>query len=435
MSIIDLATGHQPIHNADESIWIVFNGEIYNYQSLERKLTGLGHKLYTTSDTEVIVHAYEEDGEDCVKKLAGIVAFAIWDSSKKQLLLARDRIGVRSLYFWRNDGMMAFASEIKAILSLAFVERKLYLDALYHCLTFLSVPHPETIFDCIHKIQPGQVMIAKPDCEAKKKTYWDLSHNRLDLSPGEKEVVKKTGSLLEDSVKQRMIADVPVGAFLSGGIDSSTVVALMSQLSDERVRTFSIGYEGVERLDELADARFIAEHFETQHKKTYIDNADLVKLLPKLVYHQDEPIADPVCIPILCPAEMASEQSVPFVQVGEGSDELFCGYPAYVSYLRSHLSFFGPYSRLPGPVKKVTSLAFRSFAKHSYTTKKIGERLETSAQGKNLPPRIKVFGEEKKRILSQSASQGTASLNSSLIRQTTIHVQTPRHAQEADVFL
>ncbi len=349
LSIIDLITGKQPIFNEDKSIVIVFNGEIYNFKELREELERRGHRFYTNTDTEVIVHAYEEYGYDCVKKFNGMFAFAIWNSEKKELFLARDRIGIKPLYYTLLDGHLFFASEIKSILEYEEVKREVDKVALANYFALRYVPAPRTMFRGIYKLEPGCYLVVK-DGKISKTRYWDLVYS--PVKEDEEAIARKVFKMLKESVRRRLIADVPLGAFLSGGIDSSTIVALMSQLMDDPVKTFSVGFEGA-KYDETPYARIIAEEFGTDHHEMFVD-IDQIDLLPKIIYHFDEPVADPAAIPTLLISELARKK-VKVVLTGEGGDEAFGGYEKYLHEYRM-------YNRL-SKLSKVTKLLSSSVAK------------------------------------------------------------------------
>jgi asparagine synthase (glutamine-hydrolysing) len=263
LSIIDLAKGHQPLSNEDGTVWIVFNGEIYNFQELRPALVAQGHRFRTDSDTEVILHLYEQKGADCLQELRGMFAFAIWDARARTLFLARDRIGKKPMCYRVEKNRILFASEIKSILQAAGVPRELSLEALHHYLTYQYVPHPVTMFSGIAKLPPGHYLTWK-DGRAEVREYWRPTCRPEPLK--EAECVARVRELLTESVRLRLISDVPLGAFLSGGMDSSIVVGLMSKLSNAPVKTFSIGF-AEKRYDELDYARAVARHFKTDHQE------------------------------------------------------------------------------------------------------------------------------------------------------------------------
>ncbi|MBI4744689.1 MAG: asparagine synthase (glutamine-hydrolyzing) [Actinobacteria bacterium] len=336
LSIIDLSeSAGQPMSNEDDAVWIVFNGEIYNHSEIRAELEKAGHFFKTDhSDTEVILHSYEEWELDCVHRFRGMFAFAIFDRNKKRLLLVRDRIGIKPLYYTKVNGSFIFASEIKSLLSLPEVKREVNEEAFYHYLSFLTTPAPSTLFKNIYKLPAGHMFLVDEHGSCEMKEYWDVFTNVSPTNESEEIIAGNILDSLRESIKYRMVSDVPFGVFLSGGIDSSTNVALMTELMDRPVDSFSIGFKDQEKYNEFQYARQVAKEFKTNHKEILIDVNDLIEFLPKLVYYQDEPIADPVCVPLYYLAKLAKDNGVTVCQVGEGSDELFCGYPYWGSVLR-----------------------------------------------------------------------------------------------------
>jgi len=324
LSIIDIAGGHQPIHNEDESVWVIFNGEIYNFLNLKEQLESEGHRFYTQSDTEVIVHLYEEFGDSFVKKLRGMFAIAIFDKKNRKLILARDRVGKKPLYYALHNNVLLFASEIKSMLQYEEIERKINYEALKYFLTFRYVPGPITMFEGIKKLQPGHILIFK-NGKIEISKYWDISFTQI-LDEPEEHIIKKLTELIKESVRIRLISEVPLGAYLSGGTDSSTIVSMMSSFMDEPVKTFSVGF-GDERFDELKYSKIVAEEFGTDHHEFIVDPSN-VEVLPKIAWHFDEPIADPAAIPTYLLSELAKKY-VTVVLTGEGGDEIFAGYEHY----------------------------------------------------------------------------------------------------------
>jgi len=322
LSIIDLSElGKQPMCNEDGTIWVIFNGEIYNFKEL-RGILENKHKFVSNSDTETIIHAYEEYGNAFVKKLRGMFALAIWDTKRKKLILARDRLGKKPLYYHYANNRFIFASEIKAILQDESIERKVSPSALYSYLTYRFSPGNFTMFEGIMKLQPGHLLIFEKS-EITVEPYWDIEYSQKNDSV--ENYCKNIMSLLEESVRLRMISDVPLGAYLSGGLDSSAIVALMSQ-SGERVRTFSVGF-GNSNLSELKYANIVAKKFGTEHHELDVDMNSL-DVLPRIVWHLDEPLADASCIPLFLMSELTNKY-VKVILSGEGSDEIFAGYDKY----------------------------------------------------------------------------------------------------------
>ncbi len=336
LSILDLSSaGRQPMSDDSGTVWIVYNGEVYNFLELRRELEDKGYTFRTRTDTEVLIYLYREYGRDFVHRLRGMFAFGIWDETRRELFLVRDRIGIKPLYYTSFNGQFVFASEIKAILEHPDVRREVDEDAFYHYLSFLTTPAPSTLFKGIYKLTAGHSLTVSENGSIEPEEYWDVFDNVTPLhNKPESFYAQSILETLREAVKYRMVSDVPVGVFLSGGLDSSTNTALFSEFSDGPVRTFSIGYEGQELYNEFQYARKVAELFNTDHHEVIIDVNDLVDFLPKLIFHQDEPIADAVCVPIYFVSKLARDNGVIVCQVGEGSDELFCGYPVWGEILK-----------------------------------------------------------------------------------------------------
>lgn len=341
LSIVDVAGGHQPLSNEDGTIWITYNGEIYNHSELRKPLEQKGHRYQTKTDTETVVHLYEEKGVACLEDLRGMFAFAIWDETKQRLFLARDRVGIKPLYYTIADGQLIFGSEIKSILQRKSVTRQINPDALYHYLTFVTTPAPLTLFKDIYKLPPGHFLVIEADGQLKCEQYWDaIVPNSNGAVHPEEYYVERIRELLRESIRYRMMSDVPFGVLLSGGIDSSLNVALMAELMDRPVDTFSVGFKSDPRYNELDYARQVVKEFGANHHEVMIDWPDLIEYMPKLIHHQDEPIADPVCVPLYYVSKLVRDSGVTVVQVGEGSDELFCGYEHYYSTLQRYQTYW-----------------------------------------------------------------------------------------------
>ena len=356
LSIIDLsAAGHQPMHGCDERTWLVFNGEIYNHALLRAGLEARGHKYSSRTDSETILHLYEDRGLDFIHDLEGDYAIALWDAGKQQLVLVRDRIGVKPLYFYHKDGRFIFASEIKAILQHPAVTPDIDEQSLYHYLTFLTTPAPTTLFRDIQKLPAGHVLTLKRDGVLNIRQYWDALPPPQPAIRDESEHCDEILRLLRDSIRKRMMSDVPFGVFLSGGVDSSANVALMSELMSRPVETFTVGFSDAEYLNELHSARRIANQFGTNHHEVIISEKEMQEFLPGLVFHQDEPIADPVCVPLYYVSQLARDSGTIVVQVGEGSDEIFSGYDNYVRHLRIYESFWRHAETLPRALRRAVS--------------------------------------------------------------------------------
>lgn len=326
LSIIDLKTGHQPIRNEDGSVWVVLNGEIYNFRELRKESQSRGHAYYTTSDTEVIVHLYEDYGEKCVEKLRGMFSFALWDGKRQVLLLARDRLGIKPLYYSLSGGRLVFASELKAILPIDGIERNINWNAANHLFTFLTTPASESIIEGIHKLEPAHILTLSSEGRLRKEKYWAVTF-KPDHGLTEEDCKERLRELLDESVKLHLESDVPVGAFLSGGIDSSSVVAMMMKHVREKVKTFSIGFEE-EPFNEAGFARLVARELGTEHHETIVQ-PDVWQFIDELVWHLDEPFGDCSAIPTYMVSKAAAKH-VKVVLSGDGGDELFAGYDKYV---------------------------------------------------------------------------------------------------------
>ena len=329
LSIIDVEGGHQPIANEDKSIWCVCNGEIYNFRELRAELKSLGHRFQTASDTEVLVHLYEQYGDDFVSRLNGMFGFAIWDAARKRLLLARDRLGIKPVYYFRDRERLVFASEAKAILEVPGMSAELAPEALFDYLTLGYVPCPHSMFRGIQKLPPASMMVIEGRA-CRIVQYWRLPEG-VDDSMSDSDWAQALLASMEKSVVSQMVSDVPLGAFLSGGIDSSAVVALMSRNSDQPVKTYSIGFDGSTGgsfYNELPYARQVSDQFSTDHQEIIV-NPDVVSLLPGLIWHLDEPIADAAFVTTYLVSEFA-RRSVTVILSGVGGDELFGGYRRYL---------------------------------------------------------------------------------------------------------
>ncbi len=328
LSIIDLSTGQQPIHNEDESVWLVFNGEIYNYRELRTELEKAGHQFYTASDTETIVHAYEQWGEECFRRLRGMFGVAIWDRRSRTLLLARDRAGIKPLHYAEHGGRLFFGSELKSLLT-AGVDGALDLESLDHYLSFLYTPRDKAIFKGVNKLPPGH-LLRWHDGKASVRAFWQMDA-RESFRGTAIDAASELRRIMADAVRSHMVSDVPLGAFLSGGVDSSAVVGFMAEASDRPVKTFSIGFDDPE-FDELEHARLVAKHFGTEHHE-FVVQPDALGILPQIIEHFDEPFADSSAIPTWYVSEIARKH-VTVVLSGDGGDELFGGYDRYLPHPR-----------------------------------------------------------------------------------------------------
>ena len=329
LSIIDLAGGRQPIHNETSTVWVVFNGEIYNYQELRADLEARGHRFSTSSDTESIVHAYEEWGEAAFGRFRGMFGIALWDQPRRTLLLARDRAGIKPLHYVERAGRLYFGSEIKSLIAAGAVDLRLNLNALDHYLAFLYTPRDASIFEGVCKLPPGHYLRWR-DGGAEVRQYWQIGATE-SFRGTEQEAAEALRHVLADAVRSHMVSDVPLGAFLSGGVDSSAVVGLMAEASPRPVQTFSIGFDEP-RFDELDHARTVARHFGTDHHE-FLVRPDGLSILDTLVSHFDEPFADSSAIPTWYVSEIA-RRHVTVVLSGDGGDELFGGYDRYLPHRR-----------------------------------------------------------------------------------------------------
>ncbi|MBK7993203.1 MAG: asparagine synthase (glutamine-hydrolyzing) [Blastocatellia bacterium] len=362
LSIVDLsAAGQQPMPNEDNTIWISFNGEIYNHRRLRKELVDKGHIYFSETDTETLVHLYEERGLDFVDALEGMFAISIWDSNKERLVLVRDRLGVKPLYYMQLPGQLLFASEIKSLLAHPAVTRDINEEALYHYLTFLTTPAPQTLFRGIEKLPPGHMLVCDRNGTIKVSSYWDAIVPSPTEKYSEEFCVERIRLLLTQAVEKRMMSDVPFGVFLSGGVDSSANVALMARMTD-KVRTFTVGFKDADGFNELEYARQISQIFATDHHEVMIGPEDVVNFLPDLIFHQDEPIADPVCVPLYYVSKLARENDTIVVQVGEGSDEIFSGYSSYIDYLNIYEKVWQKLERLPRVLRRGMGMMLSPFA-------------------------------------------------------------------------
>ncbi len=405
LSIIDLSTGNQPIHNEDRSVWTVFNGELYNYQELREQLEQRGHSFYTQSDTEVIVHLYEEHGREFAKDLAGMFAIAVWDARRRELVLARDRLGIKPLYYSVDSERVVFASEIKAILADG-VDREIDLQALHDYLSLNYVPGPASIFSAVRKLPPGHTLT----CSERGVTaapYWTLDCATVaDDARTEDSYSEELHALLKTVVKQHLLSDVPLGVFLSGGLDSSSLVALMRQVSSQPIRTFSIGFEE-QSYDELDSARRVAREFETDHHELVV-RPKAADLLPDLVRHFDEPFADSSAIPVYCVSRLAREH-VKVALSGEGGDEVFAGYETYAAHRIAEL-----YKRLPRILSRTAIPAVIRRLPVSHRRVSFDYKARRFLDGAFLPPADALYGwkviftEEAKAALYANGADGLA---------------------------
>lgn len=355
LSIVDLsAAGHQPMCNEDGSIWIVFNGEIYNHAELRADLERRGHRYRSATDTETLLHLYEEEGEAMLPRLHGMFAFAIWDDRRQRLFAARDRIGIKPFYYMQSDGRFLFASEIKALAQHPSVELDVDETALYHYLTFMTTPAPRTLFRGISKLPAGHSLVLTAAGECTVESWWDVA-SAPKPEPGSlaspDACAERIAELLQDAVRERLMADVPFGVLLSGGVDSTALTGLVRRLHGGALRTFSVGFTDAPELNELDHARLAAEHFETEHHEIVVNPEDVLRYIPELIHAQDEPLADWVCVPLHYVCRLVRDTGTVVGLVGEGSDEQFAGYAHYHRYARLDRGLWSAYNRLPRAVR------------------------------------------------------------------------------------
>ena len=373
LSIIDISpAGHQPMSNEDGSIWIVFNGEIYNFEELRMELQGKGHVFTSHTDTETIIHLYEEEDTDCLNRLRGMFAFAIWDSTKQRLFIARDRVGKKPLVYAVTDDAIIFASEIKALLQDPSVTAEVDCEALHHYLTYQYVPSPWTMFKGIRKLPPAHSLVVEQE-KITTRQYWQLSYAQKLTLPTLGDYVEQFMDVFTEAVKIRLRSDVPLGAFLSGGIDSSATVAVMSQLTNRAIKTFSIGFD-VSEYNETTFAAMVAKKFNTDHTE-FIVNPDAISILPKLVWHYNEPFADSSAIPTYYVSKLTREH-VTVALNGDGGDESFAGYERYIAD-----KLAGYYEKIPCIAREHIIKRCLSFIPHQENRNSFFRRLKRFVNG------------------------------------------------------
>lgn len=343
LSIIDLVTGHQPIHNEDETVWVVLNGEIYNFPELKERLENKGHRFYTRSDTEVLVHLYEDLGENLFAEINGMFGLAIWDEKKNKIILARDRLGKKPLHYVYDGKTLYFASEIKSLLKLPELTAEVDLNALDLYLTYECVPAPYTIYKNIHKLMPGHYLVLSDDGMTIDK-YWKLNCD-LTIRMKETELVEELIERFREAVRMRLISDVPLGVFLSGGIDSSSIVAMMREIGVADIKTFNVAFEE-SSFDESTHARKVADYFDTDHYEMVLNPNEMINLIPEIANFLDEPLGDASIIPTYQLSKF-TRQHVTVTLGGDGGDELFAGYPTYQAHKLSRY-----YLKIPGFLRR-----------------------------------------------------------------------------------
>jgi asparagine synthase (glutamine-hydrolysing) len=434
LSIIDLsAAGHQPMHGCDNRTWLVFNGEIYNHAELRAGLEQRGHQYSSRTDSETILHLYEEIGLDFVNEIEGDYAIALWDSNRERLVLVRDRVGVKPLYYYFKDGRLLFASEIKAIIQHPAVTPDIDDQSLYHYLTFLTTPAPKTLFQDIHKLPAGHMLTLTRDGQLDIKRYWDALPPIHESVRRDEEHQAEILRLLRDSIRKRMMSDVPFGVFLSGGVDSSANVALMSEQMSRPVETFTVGFSDAEYLNELDSARRISQQFGTNHHEVIISEKEMTEFLPDLIFHQDEPIADPVCVPLYYVSKLARDSGTIVVQVGEGSDEIFSGYENYVRHLRIYEKFWRHAEAIPLPLRKAVSNFSRPALEATGRKRVAIELIRRLGAGEPLFWGGAVVYDEtfKPRVLSKQMLERVNGLSSLQVVETYLkHIERERPASD-----
>ncbi|MFZ0478107.1 MAG: asparagine synthase (glutamine-hydrolyzing) [Terriglobales bacterium] len=378
LSIVDLATGHQPLSNEDGSLWIVFNGEIYNHAALREQLIARGHRYSTHSDTETIVHAFEEYGADCVQHLRGMFAFAIWNRNTKTLFIARDRLGIKPLCYKLTPERLLFGSEIKVILAHGGIRPEFNRSTLPEFLAFGYLSGDDTFYSGIKKLMPGHTMTIGPDGKADIRQYWDLDASKPHESRDESYYVQNYRELLEGAVRSHLMSDVPLGVFLSGGLDSSAVAALMTKIRREPIETFSVGYRE-QTYSELPFARTVSEHIKSQHREVLVGENDFFDALPHLIWHEDEPIVWPSSVSLYFVARLARER-VTVVLTGEGSDETLAGYTRYAFTLKNAAMDRAYRSLVPSPLRRALR---NSVADSSLLGATLRRKLEHTFVGKD----------------------------------------------------
>ena len=420
LSIIDLSGSHQPMSNETGDVWVVFNGEIWNYQTLRADLVAKGHVFRTQGDTETIVHAYEEYGPDAIAHLHGMFGLGIWDSRNRRLLLARDRVGKKPLYYTRTGGNLLFASEIKSLFADPRVKRKIDMQALADFLSVRYVPGPATLFANIYKVQPGHWMLFEGET-VRDECYWDYRFEKTECLPVDA-YMQGIRQHITRAVEERMIADVPLGALLSGGIDSSIIVGTMSQLSQQPVKTFSVGFD-VPEYSELPYARLVAQQFGTEHHELVVKSSDLAAYWPLLTWHRDEPVSEPSDLGVYLISKLA-RQHVKVVLSGEGGDELFAGYPKYVVDWMARY-----YHVLPSPLRNAVITPLLDHLPYSMRKLKTAARTLSEPAPQRWLSWFGIFNGHLKEALLTSKSKADIDMDASRIIQQWL----VKHPQRDDL--
>ena len=426
LSIIDLSGSHQPMANETNDVWVVFNGEIWNYKALRADLVAQGHQFRTNGDTETIVHAYEEYGVECITHLHGMFGLAIWDGRNKRLLLARDRVGKKPLYYTRIGNNVIFASEIKALFAHPEVKREVNLQALADFLSVRYVPGPATLFANIYKVQPGHWLLFE-GASMHDECYWDFSFGTTENLPVS-EYITGIRHHITRAVEERMIADVPLGAFLSGGVDSSIIVGTMSHLTKQPVQTFAVGFD-VPEYSELPYARQVADHFGTEHHELVVNGSDLAIYWPLLTWHRDEPVSEPSDLGVYLISKLA-RQHVKVVLSGEGGDELFAGYPKYVvDWLARYYQF------LPASLRNQLITPLLDRLPYSMRKLKTAARTLSEPSTQRWMSWFGIFNSQLKEALLSESSRAGVDTNASRIFQQWVETHPQRDDLSSMLYL
>jgi asparagine synthase (glutamine-hydrolysing) len=405
LSIVDLSpAGHNPMANEDGTVWITYNGEVYNHAELRPKLEAAGHRYRSRTDTETIIHLYEECGDRAVHQLRGMFAFALWDGPKRRLLLVRDRLGIKPLYYAVAGGHLIWGSEVKAILAHPAVTRELDESILPHYLTFAATPAPFTLFKGIFKLPAGHQLVVESDGTINVTRWWSpAGHVQPNDTIVELEGASRhLSDLLVSAVTEQTMADVPHGLLLSGGVDSSLILSILSRHMSQPVRTFSVGFDGADSFDERPFAAQLARHFGAEHRELVLAPEQVQGMLPELIVAQDEPIADWVCLPLRLLSKLVRDSGVIVVQVGEGSDEIFAGYPRYRRYARLAEGAWPAYARMPRVLRRAVSAGLGPMLDRSSRWREAADLFERAADSDPLfvSGAVALWDREKRRLLS-----------------------------------
>jgi asparagine synthase (glutamine-hydrolysing) len=411
LSIVDLsAAGQGPMSNEDGTVWISYNGEVYNHAALRGPLEAAGHRYRSRTDTETLVHLYEERGLGMLDPLRGMFAFSLWDARRRRLVLARDRLGIKPVYFTVAGGQFLWASEIKALLAHPAVTADIDEQALWQYLTFAAVPPPATLFRGIHKLAAGHVLVIEGDGVPSVTRWWTPAGHALPEGlalDDEHAIAAHLRNLLQSAVAEQTMADVPHGLLLSGGVDSSLILALLSDHMRRPVHTFSVGFENETHFDERPYAARVAAQFDADHHELVLRPAEVMTSVPELIYGQDEPLADWVCLPLQLLARLVRQSGVIVVQVGEGSDEVFAGYPRYRRYTAVHRRLWRPYMRMPTAFRRAISAAAGPLLAYAPRWREPRDVLRRAARGEPLflSGAVVNWEGEKEALLTRPARQ------------------------------